>query len=61
MKDKLETLLGSFYGWEYCLENDLQPTITREDIDNLDQILSHYGELLRREEKLNQTDGGIKL
>lgn len=47
MDKRLESLLASFYGWEYCLENNLNPTITGEDIENMDQILSHYGELLR--------------
>lgn len=42
--ERLEYIKSSFYGWEYCVENELQPTITQEEINILSDVFTRYEE-----------------
>lgn len=34
-KERIAELKDSFYGWEWCVENNVQPTMTHEEIELL--------------------------
>lgn len=57
-----ELLKESFYGWEFCVENNLKPTITSEDIELLMNLFIEYEDYKAAEQalKLSRVGSGEK-
>lgn len=50
--EEIEKLKASFYGWEYCVEKGITPTITPEDIELLCNIFIDLEEQQKEIERL---------
>jgi hypothetical protein len=50
--ENIEKVKASFYGWEYCVEKGLSPTITYEDIELLSNVFIELEDQKRKIERL---------
>lgn len=49
--EDIEKIKGSFYGWEYCVEKGVAPTITTEDIELLMNVFIDLEEQTKKVER----------
>jgi hypothetical protein len=52
--EDIEKVKASFYGWEYCVEKGVSPTITHEDIELLSNVFIDLEELQKKLESIKE-------
>ncbi len=50
--EKIDYLQGYFYGWEYCVQNGLSPTMTHEEIQLLRNLFWDLEDLKKENKTL---------